>query len=223
MGSEFNKNLEPDNTMPKKSITRNQLTKKAKSAKAMKAEQETKPDFILLGLDVHLNKYVVRRQVDGQGPQPAQTFRSMENLLKFMAKQVAQSEAVYSCYEAGPLGYGLHRQIKTLGINNYVVKPRVLDEEGKRRKTDKNDALGLVRDLDATCGATSMRCASSGYQIWKKNGCAARRACAKTGKRPAGASKTKDEAPCFTTAFTSGASGGKSAPGSKCSTVSMPG
>ena len=46
-----------------------------------------KADFILLGIDVHLNKGVVRRQVDGQGPQPAQTLRREETLLRFIDKQ----------------------------------------------------------------------------------------------------------------------------------------
>ena len=133
------KNPNPDNTMQRQRTIAKRSACKAKNRLAA---------FILLGIDVHLNKYVVRRHVDGQGPQPAQTFRSIESLLKFMERQLSQAKAVYSCYEAGPLGYGLHRQIEALGITNYVVKPRVLDEEGKRRKNDKHDALGLVRDLE---------------------------------------------------------------------------
>ena len=111
-------------------------------------KSKAKPEFILLGIDVHLNKYVVRRQIDGQGPQPAQTFRSEESLLRFVAKQNSEAEEVYSCYEAGPLGYGLHRRIASLAVTNYVVKPKVLDEEGKKRKNDNHDSLGLVRDLE---------------------------------------------------------------------------
>ena len=121
--------------------------RKKSTAKEHK-KSKVKPDFILLGIDVHLNKYVVRRQVDGQGPQPAQTFRSEESLLRFVFKQNSEAKKVYSCYEAGPLGYGLHRRIASLGVTNYVVKPKVLDEEGKKRKNDKHDALGLVRDLE---------------------------------------------------------------------------
>jgi transposase len=134
--------------MQERILKREHSTKKEKTEKCEPAHAETEPEFILLGIDVYLNKYVVRRQVDGQGPQPAQTFRSVESLLRFMGKQVSQAGAVYSCYEAGPLGYGLHRQIESLGVTSYVVKPRVLDEEGKRRKGDGFDSLGLVRDLE---------------------------------------------------------------------------
>ena len=53
-------------------------------------------------------------------------------------RQLAQQ--VYSCYEAGPFGYSLHRKLKALGITNYVIRPRDWDEYGKKVKTDKRDA-----------------------------------------------------------------------------------
>lgn len=162
-------NQQPDNQVRKNNTTK---------------ETTEKPDFILLGIDVHLNKYVFRRQVDGQAPQPAQTFRCMEKLLKFIEKQKEQAKEVYCCYEAGPLGYVLHRRIEALGVTNYVVKPKILDEEGKKRKNDKHDALGLVRDLEryvrgnekALCviripslGAELQRSESRMRGAWKKD------------------------------------------------------
>ena len=103
---------------------------------------------MLLAIDAHLDKYVVRRQLDGQEPQPAQTFRSDASLLRWAGKQVRLAGEVHSVYEAGPLGFTLHRKLAGIGVSNYVVKPKVLDEEGRRRKSDKLDTLGLVRDLD---------------------------------------------------------------------------
>ena len=47
------------------------------------------------------------------------------------------------CYEAGPFGYGLHRQLEALGIKNLVVCPRNWDEGATGVKTDKSDARAL--------------------------------------------------------------------------------
>ena len=64
--------------------------------------------MIKLGLDVHLDRYVVVRQIDGGAPQPAQGF-SPAQFLEWAKKQTELAEQVYSCYEAGPFGYSLHR------------------------------------------------------------------------------------------------------------------
>jgi transposase len=102
---------------------------------------------IKLGVDVHLDRYVVVRQIDGGTPQPPQSF-SPAAFLKWAQKQTELAEAVYTCYEAGPFGYSLHRQLKGLGITDYVVRPRDWDEYGKKVKTDKRDAKQLVLNLD---------------------------------------------------------------------------
>lgn len=102
---------------------------------------------IKLGVDVHLDRYVVVRQIDGGVPQPAQRF-SPEQFLAWVKKQTELAEKVYSCYEAGPFGYSLHRKLAALGVTNYVVRPRDWDEYGQKVKTDKRDAKQLVLHLD---------------------------------------------------------------------------
>jgi transposase len=102
---------------------------------------------IKLGIDVHLDRYVVVRQLDGGVPQPAQRF-SPAQFLQWVQKQLALADQVYSCYEAGPFGYSLHRQLSALGVSNRVVRPRDWDEYGKKVKTDKRDAKQLVLHLD---------------------------------------------------------------------------
>ena len=102
---------------------------------------------IKLGVDVHLDRYVVVRQIDGGAPQPPQRF-SPAQFLDWAKKQTELTEQVYSCYEAGPFGYRLHRKLAALGITNYVVRPRDWDEYGKQVKTDKRDAKQLVLHLD---------------------------------------------------------------------------
>jgi len=101
---------------------------------------------IKLGIDVHADSYRVVRQMDHATPQPAQKF-SPEGFLLWVKKQLTQAEEVYSCYEAGPFGYGLHRQLMAMGVHNVVVRPQDWDELHKGVKTDKTDALALVQRL----------------------------------------------------------------------------
>jgi transposase len=105
-----------------------------------------KAKCIKLGIDVHADSYRVVRQMDHATPQPAQKFTPAEFLL-WARKQFDQAEQVYSCYEAGPFGYGLHRQLEQLGIHNCVIRPQNWDEYHKGVKTDKTDALALVQRL----------------------------------------------------------------------------
>jgi len=110
-------------------------------AKAPKAKA------IKLGIDVHLDRYVVVRIIDGGTPQPPQRFMPAEFVL-WVAKQIGLAEKVFSCYEAGPFGYSLHRKLEKLGTANYVVRPRDWDEYSKKVKTDKRDAKQLALHLD---------------------------------------------------------------------------
>jgi transposase len=54
------------------------------------------------------------------------------------------------CYEAGPTGYGLYRQIKSLGHDCVVVAPSLIPKRpGDRVKTNRRDALSLAKLLRA--------------------------------------------------------------------------
>ena len=100
-----------------------------------------------LGVDVHLDLYVVVRVMDGQTPQPPQRFKP-KDFLVWCAQQLTLAEKVFTCYEAGPFGYTLHRQLTRMGLTNYVIRPRDWDEYGKKVKTDKRDALAMALCLD---------------------------------------------------------------------------
>jgi transposase len=105
-----------------------------------------KAKSIKLGIDVHADSYRVVRQIDHATPQPAQKF-SPKEFLRWAQKQLTLAQEVYSCYEAGPFGYTLHRQLEKLGIHNVVVRPQDWDELHKGVKTDKTDALALAQRL----------------------------------------------------------------------------
>jgi transposase len=105
------------------------------------------PRLLKLALDVHLRQHVVAMQYDGSSPKPPQRF-TPPGLLAWVQKQIAQGWQIVSCYEAGPFGYGLHRQLTAVGVTNYVIRPRNWDDEHKRVKTDHSDALAMLTTLD---------------------------------------------------------------------------
>jgi len=102
---------------------------------------------IKLGLDVHAASIVVVRILEHSAPQPAQKFTPAK-FKAWVKTQLGLAVAVHSCYEAGPLGYGLHRYLVQLGIQNVVVQPVCLDEHHKGVKHDKSDAKELAMRLD---------------------------------------------------------------------------
>src|SRR3974377_650609 len=76
----------------------------------------------------------------------------IENTEAATAKLVRKLAAKYGrltfCYEAGPTGYGLYRQIKRLGHDCMVVAPSlILKKPGERVKTNRRDAVSLVKQL----------------------------------------------------------------------------
>src|SRR5580692_11098268 len=102
---------------------------------------------IKLGLDVHADTIVVVRILDHSAPQPAQKFTPAK-FNEWVKSQLALATTVHSCYEAGPFGYGLHRALVALGIQNLVVQPVCLDEHHKGVNHDKSDAKELAMRLD---------------------------------------------------------------------------
>jgi transposase len=106
---------------------------------------------IKLGVDVHLDLYVVVRVIDGGTPQPPQRFKPQAFLL-WCAKQLTLAEKVFTCYEAGPFGYSLHRRLEKMGVTHYVIRPRDWDEYSQKVKTDKRDALAMALCLDRYVG-----------------------------------------------------------------------
>src|ERR1700724_3965283 len=63
---------------------------------------------------------------------------------KLVRKLAAKYERLTFCYEAGPTGYGLHRQIKGLGFECSVVAPSLIPKRrGDRGKTNRRTAPSL--------------------------------------------------------------------------------
>ena len=69
---------------------------------------------------------------------------------KLVRKLAAKYRRLTFCYEAGPTGYGLYRQIKSLGHECVVAAPSLIPRKpGDRVKTNRRDAMSLARQLRA--------------------------------------------------------------------------
>ena len=72
---------------------------------------------------------------------------SIDKLLK---KLSGRASPVSVCYEAGPTGYGLYRQVRAFGFECCVVAPSLIPvRAGERVKTDQLDVIRLTRLLRA--------------------------------------------------------------------------
>ena len=74
-----------------------------------------------------------------------------EATARLIRKLAGRYETLHICYEAGPTGYGLHRQIIKLGHECMVVAPSLIPRRpGDRVKTNRRDAQSLARLLRAS-------------------------------------------------------------------------
>ena len=62
-----------------------------------------------------------------------------------LVRRWPQPRAVRACYEAGPTGYDLYRQLTALGVETTVIAPSLTPRRpGDRIKTDRRDARKLA-------------------------------------------------------------------------------
>jgi len=69
---------------------------------------------------------------------------------KMVGRLEKRHQTLHFCYEAGPTGYGLYRQLTALGHACTVVAPSLIPRKaGDRVKTNRRDAVQLARLLRA--------------------------------------------------------------------------
>jgi transposase len=101
-----------------------------------------------VGLDVHKETIAISVAEANGGEvryigEIANTPEAIEKLVKQLRKGGAN---LSFCYEAGPCGYGIHRQLTDLGWDCQVVAPSLIPKKaGDRVKTDRRDSLMLAR------------------------------------------------------------------------------
>jgi transposase len=101
-----------------------------------------------VGMDVHKETIAVAIAREGRGD-PAyygEIANNVEAIRKLVKKVSSNGETVSFCYEAGPCGYEVYRQLVDLGQRCDVVAPSLIPKKsGDRVKTDRRDATTLTR------------------------------------------------------------------------------
>jgi transposase len=104
---------------------------------------------VCVGLDTHKARIAVAVAEPGRSGEVrfqgeiANQPGAVRRLLEWLGEKHGKLSV---CYEAGPCGYGLHRQITALGHECTVVAPSLVPRRaGDRVKTNRRDALTLAR------------------------------------------------------------------------------
>lgn len=119
----------------------------------MQTQVTKKIDFsgkdLFIGLDVHKKSWSVTIVVDGiehrtftQPPDPG--------ALKNYLQKMYPGGSYNSAYEAGFCGYGIHRELNSLGIRNIVINAADIptSQKDKLQKRDPVDSRKIARSLE---------------------------------------------------------------------------
>ena len=119
--------------------------------------------IVFVGMDVHKATIAVAVAEGVRGGEVRQLGifpNRAEVIAKLAGRLAGDGRELSFCYEAGPCGYGLQRQLEGLGhASCMVVAPSLIPSKpGDRVKTDRRDALSLAKlhragELTAVCGA----------------------------------------------------------------------
>ena len=105
-----------------------------------------------IGMDVHKDTIAYAVALPGRASgvyrgQIAHTQKAVNKLIKRLSEEFA-GQLLLFCYEAGPTGYHLYRQLVASGHDCQVVAPsQIPHKPGERIKTDRRDALKLAQYL----------------------------------------------------------------------------
>ena len=101
-----------------------------------------------VGLDVHKATISIAVADDGVAPVLFGTIANEATAVHKAVRLLKSGGKLVAAYEAGPTGYGLHRQLTQLGVDCVVVAPALIPRRaGDRVKTDNRDAIALARLL----------------------------------------------------------------------------
>ena len=101
---------------------------------------------IHLGLDVHKDTITVGVLPAGSDGVAVDRIGSDPESVRRLIGRFPDRSLLRVCYEAGPTGYGLARQLWSMGISCQVIAPSLVPvAAGDRVKTDKRDARRLAR------------------------------------------------------------------------------
>jgi transposase len=100
-----------------------------------------------IGLDVHAERIVIASLVGLAREPVVSDIPNDEKVIRRTFQRLAREAfELRCCYEAGPCGFELHRQLTAMGIACEVIAPSLIPVRvGDRVKTDRRDASKLAR------------------------------------------------------------------------------
>lgn len=102
-----------------------------------------------IGLDVHkatISVAIAQGERGGEVRHWGTVPHRSDHVRKLVEKLAEGGARLHFCYEAGPCGYGLHRQLVEMGHDCIVVAPSLIPvKAGDRVKTDRRDAVMLAK------------------------------------------------------------------------------
>jgi transposase len=108
---------------------------------------------VFVGLDVAKARHAVAVAEDGRRGEVrflGEIDADPASVRRLVARLEKRHARLHFCYEAGPTGYGLYRQLSEMGHRCTVVAPSMIPRKrGDRVKTNRRDAMQLARLLRA--------------------------------------------------------------------------
>jgi len=106
---------------------------------------------LFVGIDAHQETLsIATLRADAGEPDPARTIANRPDRIRALFRRLLKQGSVVAVYEAGCLGFVLHRQLTELGVQCLVAAPSHLPKiPGDHRKTDRLDAQRLAIFLRA--------------------------------------------------------------------------
>ena len=106
---------------------------------------------IFVGMDVHKATIAVA-VADGARGEEVRHLGNFLNRADHIGKLVERlsktgGQRLRFCYEAGPCGYGLYRQITSLGHECAVVAPSLISDESRRSHQDRSARRGDAGEM----------------------------------------------------------------------------